>query len=67
MRQGLLAVLIDDLGVTVSPFGVITRRRHKLSPGAQALLDAIRTTARTLYPVAPAPAPDAADAFTAHA
>lgn len=29
--------------------GLITRRKHRLSPGAQALLDAIRTTARTLY------------------
>jgi DNA-binding transcriptional LysR family regulator len=46
---GQLAVLIDNLGVTLSPFGIITRRRHQLSPGAQALLDAIRTTARTLY------------------
>jgi DNA-binding transcriptional LysR family regulator len=53
--SGFLAVLIDDLGVTMSPFGIITRRKHKLSPGAQALLDAIRTTARTLYSPMPAP------------
>jgi DNA-binding transcriptional LysR family regulator len=52
--SGFLAVLIDDLGVTMSPFGIITRRKHKLSPGAQALLDAIRTTARTLYSPMPA-------------
>ena len=48
--SGFLSVLIDDLGLVMSPFGIITRRKHKLSPGAQALLDAIRTTARTIYP-----------------
>lgn len=48
--SGFLSVLIDNVGVTMTPFGIITRRKHKLSPGAQALLDAIRTTARTLYP-----------------
>lgn len=53
---GLLSVLIDNIGVTLSPFGIITRHEHGLSPGAQALLDAIRTTARTLYPAAPASA-----------
>jgi DNA-binding transcriptional LysR family regulator len=53
--SGFLSVLIDDLGVAMSPFGIITRRKHKLSPGAQALLDAIRTTARALYPAAHAP------------
>jgi len=49
-------VLIDNVGVTMTPFGIITRRKHSLSPGAQALLDAIRTTARTLYPTAHPPA-----------
>jgi DNA-binding transcriptional LysR family regulator len=49
---GLLSVLIEDLGVAMSPFGIITRRKHKLSPGAQALLEAIRTTAGILYPAA---------------
>jgi DNA-binding transcriptional LysR family regulator len=54
--SGFLAVLIDNVGVTMTPFGIITRRRHNLSPGAQALLDAIRTAAKTLYPSAHAPA-----------
>jgi len=53
--SGALSVLIDGLAVGMSPFGIITHRRHKLSPGAQALLDAIRTTARTLYPAAHGP------------
>ncbi|HVS76639.1 MAG TPA: LysR substrate-binding domain-containing protein [Steroidobacteraceae bacterium] len=52
--SGFLSVLIEDLGVTMSPFGIITRRKHALSAGAQALLDAIRTTARTLFPTVPA-------------
>lgn len=47
--SGFLSVLIDNLGVTMTPFGIVTRRKHDLSPGAQALLAAIRTTARTLY------------------
>ena len=48
-ESGLLSILIAELGVTMGPFGIITRRRHELSPGAQALLDAIRDTAATLY------------------
>jgi DNA-binding transcriptional LysR family regulator len=64
---GFLSVLIDDLGVGMSPFGIITRSKHKLSPGAQALLDAIRTTARALYPGAPASADDGAQAFVVNA
>ena len=54
--SGFLSVLIDNVGVTMTPFGIITRRKHDLSPGAQALLDAIRSTARTLYSRAHAPA-----------
>ncbi|HEU5442842.1 MAG TPA: LysR substrate-binding domain-containing protein, partial [Steroidobacteraceae bacterium] len=65
--SGFLAVLIDDLGVQMSPFGIITRSKHKLSPGAQALLDAIRTTARTLYPSVHASADHGAHSFTANA
>ncbi|HXS19767.1 MAG TPA: LysR substrate-binding domain-containing protein [Steroidobacteraceae bacterium] len=65
--SGFFAVLIDDVGVAMSPFGIITRRKHKLSPGAQALLDAIRTTARTLYPAAPASADDGAEVFAVNA
>jgi DNA-binding transcriptional LysR family regulator len=47
--SGFLAVLVSDLGVGMGPFGIITRRKHKLSPGAQALFDAIRASARSLY------------------
>ena len=65
--SGFFAVLIDDVGVAMSPFGIITRRKHKLSPGAQALLDAIRTTARTLHPAAPESADDGAEVFAVNA
>jgi DNA-binding transcriptional LysR family regulator len=65
--SGFLSVLIDDLGVVMSPFGIITRRKHKLSPGAQALLDAIRTTARTLYPAVYAPVEDSGESLAVNA
>jgi DNA-binding transcriptional LysR family regulator len=65
--SGFLSVLIDDLGVAMSPFGIITRRKHKLSPGAQALLDAIRTTARTLYPAAHTPLESGAEPLALNA
>ena len=46
---GTLAVLIEDIGLNLGPFGLITRRQHRLSPGAQALATVLRTTAATLY------------------
>ncbi|MBW8077450.1 MAG: LysR family transcriptional regulator [Gallionella sp.] len=60
---GDLAVLIEDIGLDLGPFGLITRRQHRLSPGAQALATVLRTTAATLYsrstsdsePLAPSP------------
>lgn len=64
---GFFSVLIDDAGVAMSPFGIITRSRHKLSPGAQALLDAIRTTARLLYPAVHAPAEHGAESLAVNA
>lgn len=65
--SGLLSVLIENVGVVMSPFGIITRSRHKLSPGAQALLDAIRTTARMVYPAVHAPAEDGSDSLAVNA
>jgi DNA-binding transcriptional LysR family regulator len=65
--SGFLSVLIDNIGVGMSPFGIITRRKHKLSPGAQALLEAIRTTARTLYPAAHAPVEDSGRSLAVNA
>ena len=65
--SGLLSVLIDNLGVALNPFGIITRGRHKLSPGAQALLDALRTTARTLYAEPRMAAQNGADSLAVNA
>jgi DNA-binding transcriptional LysR family regulator len=48
-QAGLLTVLIDDLGISIGPFGIVTRRNRSISPGAQALLTAIREVAASLY------------------
>lgn len=48
-QAGLLTVLVKDIGVEVGLFGIITRRAYKLSPGAQALVSALRETATKLY------------------
>lgn len=48
-EAGLLSVLIKDLGLEIGSFGIVTRRHHKLSPGAQVLLAALRETAPKLY------------------
>jgi DNA-binding transcriptional LysR family regulator len=48
-EAGLLSVLIKDLGLEIGSFGIVTRRHHKLSPGAQVLLAALRETATKLY------------------
>jgi DNA-binding transcriptional LysR family regulator len=48
-EAGVLAVLIKNLGVDIGPFGIVTRRDHRLSPGAQILLAALRETASRLY------------------
>ncbi|MFC3550526.1 LysR substrate-binding domain-containing protein [Lysobacter cavernae] len=51
-RAGLLAVLPVELGVGMEYFGIIRRRDHPLSPGAERVLEALRETARELYPAA---------------
>jgi hypothetical protein len=38
----LLKVLPFDLGVSMDSFGIVTRKRHQLSPGADAMLQAAR-------------------------
>jgi DNA-binding transcriptional LysR family regulator len=49
VESGELTVLVEDLGLDIGSFGIIVRRRHKLSPGAQIMLAALRETAATLY------------------
>jgi DNA-binding transcriptional LysR family regulator len=48
-ESGELTVLVEDLGLEIGSFGIIVRRGHKLSPGAQIMLQALRETAATLY------------------
>ena len=46
---GLLKVLPIDLGVRMDSFGIITRRGHGLSRGAEAALQALREAADGVY------------------
>jgi hypothetical protein len=39
--------------VKMDAFGIITRRGHPLSPGAEVVLKALRETAARLYPLQP--------------
>jgi DNA-binding transcriptional LysR family regulator len=48
-QAGLLTVLIEDMGVSIGPFGIVTRRNRSISPGAQAMLVALREVASSLY------------------
>lgn len=48
---GLVTILPVDLGVKMDAFGIITRRDHLLSPGAEIVLKALRETAARLYPL----------------
>jgi DNA-binding transcriptional LysR family regulator len=50
LDAGQLAVLPFDLGVSMDSFGIVTRKRHQLSPGADAMLLALRDAAAGLYP-----------------
>ena len=50
---GLLTVLPINLGVKMEAFGIITRREHPLSPGAEVVLKYLRETAARLYPRQP--------------
>jgi DNA-binding transcriptional LysR family regulator len=49
LAAGLLKVLPFDLGVSMDSFGIVTRKRHQLSPGADAMLRAARMAA-SIYP-----------------
>jgi len=51
---GLLTVLPYDLGLRMDWYGIVTRKQHKLSPGAQAMLTTLRDVAATLYQPTPA-------------
>ena len=50
LDAGLLTALPFDLGVSMDSFGIVTRKRHQLSPGADAMLAALRDAAASIYP-----------------
>jgi DNA-binding transcriptional LysR family regulator len=52
LKAGILTVLVRNLPLGVGAFGLITRRHHKLSPGAQVMLSTLREEARQLWPIA---------------
>jgi hypothetical protein len=49
VQSGELAVLPIELPCKMDSFGIIMRRDHVLSPGAQLLLTQVRTIAAHLY------------------
>jgi DNA-binding transcriptional LysR family regulator len=49
---GILSVLVKDIPLGVGAFGLITRRNHPLSPGAQLMLNTLREMAGQIYPEA---------------
>ena len=50
IQAKLLTVLPIELGVRMESFGIIRRRDYILPPGAERILQALRSTARRLYP-----------------
>ena len=63
LDSGLLAVLPFDLNLRMDLYGIITRKQHQLSPGAEAMLGALREVASARYPLRPLamPSPDQRD------
>jgi len=49
-QAGILSVLVRNLPLGVGAFGLITRRNHPLSPGAQLMLNTLRDVAVQIYP-----------------
>ena len=52
LKAGILTVLVRNLPLGVGAFGLIARRHHKLSSGAQVMLSTLREEAGQLWPVA---------------
>ncbi|CAN7651333.1 LysR substrate-binding domain-containing protein [Pseudoduganella sp. LjRoot289] len=50
LDAGLLVVLPYDLGLRMDLYGIVTRRQHQLSPGAEAMLATLREVAAARYP-----------------
>jgi DNA-binding transcriptional LysR family regulator len=65
LDSGLLTVLPFDLSLRMDMYGIITRKHHQLSPGAEAMLAALREVVAQRYPSRPAPRP-MADIYDKH-
>ena len=52
--RGDLTVLMEDIGLMIGNFGIVTRGQHRLSPGAQIMMQALRETAAGYYCAEPA-------------
>jgi DNA-binding transcriptional LysR family regulator len=46
----VIAVLPVDLGLSADVYGIVTRKRHHLSPSAEAMLAALREAGAVLHP-----------------
>jgi DNA-binding transcriptional LysR family regulator len=55
LDAGQLVVLPYDLGLRMDLYGIVTRRQHQLSPGAEAMLATLREVAATRYPARSSP------------
>jgi DNA-binding transcriptional LysR family regulator len=47
--RGDLTVLMEDIGLMIGNFGIVTRGHHRLSPGARTTMQALRETAAGFY------------------
>ena len=54
LDTGLLTVLPYDLSLRMDVYGIVTRAGHRLSPGAEAMLAALRQAAAARYRPSPA-------------
>lgn len=50
LQTGLLVLLPIELGLRMDMYGIITRRHHQLSPGAEAMLATLREITEIRYP-----------------
>ena len=50
LDSGRMVVLPYELGLRMDLYGIITRKQHQLSPGAQAMLGAVRAVVLERYP-----------------
>jgi len=48
-EAGFLSLVIEDLGLRIGCFGIVTRKGHSLSPGGRALLNCLHEAAAALY------------------